>query len=131
VNEAARENLRKKYPGLNIVYTHHGFFQSAEDRRAIAQACADATPRYVFVALGVPGQELWIREFRSLFTSPTAFIGVGGSFDIWSGLKSRAHPIFLKLNLEWLYRITSEPFRLKRVYKTLPFFVVKVLIHDH
>ncbi len=128
VNEAAQENLLAQYPGLKIAYAHHGFFQSVEERRSVAETCARMKPKYVFAALGVPGQELWIQEFKTLFTEPTIFVGVGGSFDIWSGLKRRAHPLFLKLNLEWLYRITSEPLRLKRVYKTLPMFVVKVLL---
>lgn len=131
VNQAAQAGLLRRYPGLKIGYAHHGFFRSAEERQQVAQECALTRPRYVFVALGVPAQEWWIREFRPLFASPAAFIGVGGSFDIWSGEKKRAHPLFLQCNLEWLYRISSEPFRLKRVYKTLPFFVVKVLLYDH
>jgi N-acetylglucosaminyldiphosphoundecaprenol N-acetyl-beta-D-mannosaminyltransferase len=131
VNTAARIRLETLYPELKICYAHHGFFSDPTERQQVAEACAASSPRYVLVALGVPGQECWIREFRGLFKQPTAFIGVGGSFDIWSGLKQRANPIFLKLNLEWLYRITTEPFRLKRVYKTLPLFVIKVLLHDN
>ena len=45
-------------------------------------------------------------------------VGVGGSFDVLSGSKKRAPKIFIKLNLEWLYRITSEPKRLKRFYES-------------
>jgi len=131
VNQTAQGRLEKLYPGLKVCYAHHGFFTSPEERQQVAKACATSHPNYVFVALGVPGQECWIREFKNLFEQPTAFIGVGGSFDIWSGLKQRANPIFLKLNLEWLYRITTEPFRLKRVYKTLPLFVIKVLLQDN
>ncbi len=130
VNRATVEALKEKYPRLMISYFHHGFFIDAADRRRVAEECAQTHPRYVFVALGVPGQELWIDEFRPLFDTPAAFVGVGGSFDIWSQTKKRAHPLFLKLNLEWLWRITSEPYRIKRVYKTLPMFVVKVLLHD-
>lgn len=131
VNRDVQARLKERYPGLNIGYAHHGFFATPEERAQVAKCCAQANPKYVFIALGVPAQELWIREFRSLFTSPTVFVGVGGSFDVWSGTKQRAHPIFQKLNLEWLYRITSEPSRLKRVYKTLPLFVVKVLLYDN
>lgn len=130
VIEATRQNLVRRFPGLNIVYSHHGFFTSPQNRSEVAKACAEARPRYVFVALGVPGQERWIDEYRTLFSEPAAFVGVGGSFDVWSGMKRRAPDLFLRLNLEWLYRITSEPFRLKRVYKTLPMFVVKVLLYD-
>ena len=42
------------------------------------------------------------------------FIGVGGSFDVLSGMKKRAPKIFIKMHLEWLYRITTEPKRIKR-----------------
>ena len=45
------------------------------------------------------------------------FIGVGGSFDVLSGTKKRAPRIFIKLNLEWLYRIASEPKRITRFIK--------------
>ncbi|MCA9799996.1 MAG: WecB/TagA/CpsF family glycosyltransferase [Cyanobacteria bacterium HKST-UBA04] len=128
INRAAVANLIERFRGLQVVYHHHGFLQTDAQRRAVAEACAMAQPRYVFVAMGVPHQEYWIRDYRHLFSQPTALIGVGGSFDIWSGLKQRAHPLFLKLGLEWLWRITAEPWRLKRVYKTLPMFVVQVLV---
>ena len=55
------------------------------------------------------------------------FIGVGGSLDVWSGVRRRAPAWMRRVNLEWLYRITMEPHRIRRIYKTLPLFVVKVL----
>jgi len=124
VNAATETALKQKYPGLVISYRHHGF---SEDKALIAQECADTHPKYVFVALGVPNQEFWIEEFKPFFTQPTAFIGVGGSFDVWSGTKKRAPALFCRLNLEWLYRITFEPWRFGRVYKPLPSFVFRIL----
>jgi N-acetylglucosaminyldiphosphoundecaprenol N-acetyl-beta-D-mannosaminyltransferase len=44
-------------------------------------------------------------------------VGVGGSFDVLSNTKSRAPKLFIRLNLEWLYRILREPSRLKRFYQ--------------
>jgi len=128
VNAATETMLKQKYPGLVVTYSHHGF---SEDKAAIAQACAQTQPKYVFVALGVPAQEFWIDQFKALFIQPTVFIGVGGSFDVWSGTKKRAPDLFLHLNLEWLYRITSEPWRIGRVYKPLPSFVFRVLAEKH
>lgn len=119
-------NLQQKYPKLSIVYTHNGYFESSKIERRIAETCAAMAPHIAFIALGVPKQEKWVREYRDLFPG-TIFVGVGGSFDVWSGLKRRAPDFFLKFNLEWLYRITSEPWRIKRTYKILPLFVVKVL----
>lgn len=126
VNDAAAKALSERYPGLNIAYRHHGFFDSPEHIAQVAQACADAKPSLVLVALGVPRQEEWIREHQTRFTQPAVFVGVGGSLDVWSGIKQRAHPLFISLNCEWLWRLGSEPWRIKRLYKTLPLFVLKV-----
>ena len=53
-------------------------------------------------------------------------VGVGGSFDVIAGLKKRAPAFMIKLNLEWLYRLISEPSRIKRQL-ALPKFVLHVL----
>lgn len=127
VLDLAIQNLTKRYPGLRIVYTHHGFFKPGPDEEAIVQACAATNPKIVLVALGVPRQELWIDRHKEQFQG-TTFVGVGGSLDVWSGLIRRAPSLMRRLNLEWMYRITTEPWRIKRTYKTLPLFVVKVLL---
>jgi N-acetylglucosaminyldiphosphoundecaprenol N-acetyl-beta-D-mannosaminyltransferase len=126
VLDAAIANLKQKYSCLNVVYQHHGFFKT-EEAMDIAQACAAHTPQLVFVALGVPRQEQWIATHQHLF-SGTVLVGVGGSLDVWSGKTQRAPAIMRRLNLEWAYRITTEPWRIQRTYKTLPMFVVKVLL---
>ncbi len=127
VLEAATIQLKERYPKLQIVFQHHGFIKDAEHEASLAKKCAQSKPHIVLVALGVPKQELWIRQYEALFQG-TVFIGIGGSLDIWSGTKQRAPAFFLKTNLEWLYRISSEPWRIKRTYRTLPLFVVKVCL---
>src|SRR6478609_217790 len=126
----AVDSLKRRFPKLQFSYTQHGFFPQ-EEEQAIAEACAKTQPRVVLVALGVPRQELWISRYKSLFPG-SVMVGVGGSLDVWSGQTKRAPALFRKLNLEWLYRISSQPFgkqgRLKRTYKVLPMFVVKVLL---
>jgi N-acetylglucosaminyldiphosphoundecaprenol N-acetyl-beta-D-mannosaminyltransferase len=128
VLDLAVEGLQRKYPGLALVYTHHGFFptDSAEEAQ-IAKDCAAAKPHIVLVALGVPRQEKWIDRYRHGFQG-AVLVGIGGSLDVWSGKTQRAPELFRRLNLEWMYRITTQPWRIKRTYKTLPMFVVKVLL---
>lgn len=127
VLEQTVSGLQKKFPRLNIVFHHHGFFDSPEHEADVAQQCIKAQPQLVLVALGVPKQELWIRRHYDAFTKPTLLVGVGGSFDVWSGTKKRAPWLFRALQCEWLYRITSEPWRIQRVMKTLPAFAGRVL----
>lgn len=126
VLEAAIANLTQRFPGLQVVYQHHGFFKP-EEAEKIATACAETSPQLVLVALGVPRQEQWIARYKHLF-SGTVLVGVGGSLDVWSGKTRRAPKLMRQLNLEWAYRITTEPWRIRRTYKTLPMFVVKVLL---
>lgn len=127
VLDLAIQNLTHRYANLEIAYAHHGFFKPGPEEEAIAQACAAAQPHIVLVALGVPRQEKWIDHYKERFQG-TTFVGIGGSLDVWSGLTQRAPGIMRRLNLEWMYRITTEPWRIKRTYKTLPLFVVKVLL---
>lgn len=122
--------LSARYPGLRIIYTHHGFFPAGgEEEMRIVHACAAEKPRLVLVALGVPRQEQWISRYMPYFHG-AAMMGVGGSFDVWGGKSRRAPALMRRLNLEWVYRISTEPWRLKRTYKTLPLFVVKVLLAE-
>lgn len=47
--------------------------------------------------------------------------GVGGTFDVIAGRVNRAPPLFLALNLEWLYRLLREPRRIWRQRALLGF----------
>ena len=60
--------------------------------------------------------------------SKNLFVGVGGTFDVWAGEVERAPEFFQIMRLEWLYRTIKQPQRLKRIYKTLPLFVIKAIM---
>jgi exopolysaccharide biosynthesis WecB/TagA/CpsF family protein len=81
----------------------------------------------VLVALGSPKQEEFIYKIKKDMPR-TLFIGVGGSFDVWSNKVERAPEFWQKAGLEWLYRTISQPERFKRIYKTLPQFLFKAII---
>ena len=82
-------------------------------------------PDVLLVGMGSPYQEEFINEFLAKVGVPVG-IGVGGSFDVLSGRVERAPEIFIRLRLEWLYRIASDRKRWKRAL-ALPRFVLKVL----
>ncbi len=120
--EKAIQNLKSEIPQLNIVYSHDGYF--SEDEEVLNQA-AEAKPDLVLVALGSPKQEFFISELKQRLPQ-AVLIGLGGSFDVWSGVVERAPVIYQKLGLEWLYRTIKEPARFKRIFPTLPLFVLNV-----
>jgi N-acetylglucosaminyldiphosphoundecaprenol N-acetyl-beta-D-mannosaminyltransferase len=121
--EKTCEKLKSDIANLNIAYTMDGYFQ---DRESVLNALAENKPRFVLVALGSPRQEEFIKEARKLLPE-ALMIGVGGSFDVWSGEVKRAPVIYQKLGLEWVYRTVKEPWRLKRIFPTLPRFLFRVL----
>lgn len=121
--EKAVGNLKKEVPALNSVYIQDGYFK--DDERVLSELEA-AQPRLVLVALGSPKQEFFINEAKKRLPA-ALFIGLGGSFDVWSGVVKRAPVIYQKLGLEWLYRTVKEPQRFKRIFPTLPLFILNVV----
>lgn len=114
-------NINQKYPNINIVGFSDGY---VEDKDKIMKEIISLSPDLILIALGVPNQELLINKYIEK-AKKGVFIGVGGTFDVLSGCKKRAPKLFIKLNLEWLYRIICEPTRLKRFIQNNIVFMFK------
>lgn len=124
VAEVAAERLCLKHPGCNIVGTRHGYFP-AEDDLLVAAEVAESKPDILFVAMGIPRQEKFIAKTMDTIGAAVS-IGVGGSFDVFSGRAKRAPVIIQKLKLEWLWRLILNPSKFSKV-KMLPKFVGLVM----
>jgi N-acetylglucosaminyldiphosphoundecaprenol N-acetyl-beta-D-mannosaminyltransferase len=126
VSQAAAKALQQQIPGLQVAGTQHGFL-SDHEQAELQETLAKLQPRIILVGLGVPRQEFWIVRHRHL--CPEAiWIGVGGSFDIWAGSKTRA-PAWLRNNhLEWVYRLYQEPWRWRRML-ALPQFAWRSVLY--
>ena len=122
VAEEAAAKLAEAHPGLIVCGTHDGYFkEDGPVAEEIRQSGADV----VFVCLGAPKQEKWIRK-NGEATGASLLIGLGGSLDVFAGRVERAPEAWQKLGMEWLYRGLKEPVRLKRIAK-LPFFLVSAV----
>ncbi len=124
VAELAAEKMRLKHPGCNIVGARHGFFPPDSDP-IVAQEVAETKPDFLFVAMGIPRQEKFIKATESIIQASVS-MGVGGSFDVFSGRVKRAPKLFQTLRLEWLWRVVLNPTKISKV-KNLPKFVLMVL----
>jgi len=107
VAELAAANLATQYPGLQIAGTHDGYFDSSRDRE-IAGLVADSGAKALLVAMGVPRQEKFIRANMEQLGVCVA-MGVGGSFDVFSGKVKRAPEWWQRHGMEWLYRLMMDP----------------------
>jgi N-acetylglucosaminyldiphosphoundecaprenol N-acetyl-beta-D-mannosaminyltransferase len=125
VADQAAHKLSERYPNLQIVGTHHGYFRPSESDR-ITELIEATQPDMVLVGLGVPRQELWMRANRQKIRT-AVLMGVGGCFDVWAGARRRAPRSWQRVGLEWLYRLLQEPRRLVRV-STIPLFVGQIAL---
>lgn len=124
IAEKAKKIAEERYPGVQIIGTRNGFF-TKEDEPEIVNAIKGCQPDILLVALGVPRQEKWLYKYKEELKVPVA-IGVGGTFDVMAGVVQRA-PLWMQhANLEWLFRLLSEPKRAIRML-ALPRFVIQVM----
>lgn len=117
------KSLERDYPNLKIVGVESGY---VSDRQSVFDKIKLIKPDIVLVALGIPAQELLIDINYGDFEKGI-FMGVGGSFDVLSGSKRRAPEFFVRTHLEWLYRITREPSRLGRFFRSNVRYVFKII----
>jgi N-acetylglucosaminyldiphosphoundecaprenol N-acetyl-beta-D-mannosaminyltransferase len=110
--------LKANYPGLIIAGTccpPFGFENDESQLQEVACVIRACKPHVVFVGLGAPKQENWIYEHGRSLGVPMC-IGIGGAFEMVSGVSSRAPKFVRRIGLEWLFRLVIEPRRLWRRY---------------
>ena len=123
VAEAARDALLVKYPALKFIGCSDGYFKKeGEENEAVIDMLNETSPDVLFVCFGAPAQEKWIHDNRSRLPSIKLFLALGGSLDGYSGNVKRAPRFFIKLGLEWFYRLLCEPWRYKRMLKLPEFY---------
>lgn len=102
---------------VNIVGSQDGYFRP-EDRQALFERIRESGAKIVTVAMGSPRQEILMRDCRTVYPD-ALYMGVGGTYDVFTGHVKRAPAIWQRLGLEWLYRLLSQPSRLTRQLRLL------------
>ena len=126
VAQAAARRLRQRYPGLQIVGVHHGYFDRSENE-AVVQKINAAAPDILLVGLGMPLQEYWLMENRHRLDAGVVLTG-GAVFDYVSGRLRRGPRLLVSSGFEWLARLLIDPRRLWRRYLVgNPLFLLRVV----
>lgn len=120
----ALSEIKMRYPNLDIVGWHNGFFKTYQEMNIFKEIAA-AKPNYVFVAMGELKQEIIIQKCRSIYKN-AIYMGVGGTIDLVAGEQPDPPEWIRTKHLEWLFRLIRQPFRAPR-FKALPIFVYLVL----
>lgn len=124
IAEQAGEYLHRE-TGIIIAGCFHGF-SSAEEKTQleICQKIRESGASLLYVALGAPKQEIWLKRYFGA-TGAKIGIGSGGSLDVWAGVVKRAPKWIQRVNLEWLYRILQSPRKkFKVVFQLIQFISI-------
>ncbi len=114
--------LEEKFSGLKVVGASN---KSAEDKSVFADLTS-VKPDMLFVGFGPIRQERWI--YQNLDSLPaTVIIGVGGTFDYFSGNQLRPPMWVREVGLEWLFRLITQPKRIGRIFRATIGLIVSLV----
>ncbi|MFB6226154.1 MAG: WecB/TagA/CpsF family glycosyltransferase [Candidatus Paceibacteria bacterium] len=132
-----QQNIKNKYPDLNIIGSHPGpkiklnkvgninkLGLNTNKNEHILHEIVMKSPDVLFVAFGHIKQELWIHAYLEDIPGVDIAMGVGGAFDYHAGKVERAPTWVRNWGFEWLYRLYKEPSRLTRIIKAVVIFPV-------
>lgn len=122
VAERAAARMRELAPGINICGTCDGYFK---DDMAVVRSIRASQADLVYVCLGFPKQEHWMSKYSSALEG-CIMLGLGGSLDVFAGEVKRAPDLFVRMNLEWFYRLIKQPSRLGRMMRLPKFLAVAI-----
>lgn len=123
VAELAAARMSEKYINLNFVGLRDGYFEDSEE---VVDEINRSGAKILFVCLGAPKQELWAAKYQESLENVRLTLCLGGALDSYAGTVKRAPEIWIKLGLEWLYRLIKEPRRFKRML-ALPKYMFAVI----
>jgi len=119
--DATVEKLKFKFKGINICNYRNGYIKTETEELMLIKDIKKHKPDVVFVAMGSPKQELLMERIQK--EHKAVYQGLGGSFDVFTGNVKRAPEWWVKNNMEWTYRLLSQPSRIKRQIHLVRFFV--------
>lgn len=122
VIEATVTSLKENFKDIQILNYRNGFLKDDQEKEELIKDIVTKKPDVVFVAMGSPKQELLMEEMQKKHQA--TYQGLGGSFDVYTGHVKRAPKWWVNNNLEWAYRLLSQPLRIKRQIHLIRFFAL-------
>jgi alpha-1,3-mannosyltransferase len=124
--QRAGELLQSRLPQHQFVGSHHGYFSKGEAEEVHAKIKASKAD-VILVGMGNPRQEIWLAANLEATGARLGF-AVGALFTFVTGEISRAPEWMRSLRMEWVHRLSQEPWRLwRRYFLGIPLFIVRIL----
>ena len=113
--------LKEKFPNLKIAGYRNGYLNDT-DVEKLEQNIERLKPDFVFIAMGMPKQE---KLMARLYNKHRAvYLGLGGSFDVFTGNVKRAPKWWIDHKIEFAYRLLKQPSRIKRQLPLIKFYLM-------
>ena len=119
--EATVDQLRSEFDGINICNFRNGYIKSENEELELIEDINKHKPDVVFIAMGSPKQEKLMERMQE--SHQAVYQGLGGSFDVYTRVVKRAPEWWVKNNMEWTFRLLSQPSRIKRQIHLVRFFI--------
>ena len=123
--EATVDQLKSEFDGINICNFRNGYIKSENEELELIEDINKHKPDVVFIAMGSPKQEKLMERIQE--SHQAVYQGLGGSFDVYTGAVKRAPEWWVQNNMEWTYRLLSQPSRIKRQIHLVRFLMNLVL----
>ncbi len=121
VIEATVIQLKSNFSGINICNFRNGYIKTEAEERELIEDIKKHQPDVIFLAMGSPKQENLMERIQKYHQA--LYQGLGGSFDVYTGYVKRAPKWWVKNNMEWTYRLLTQPSRIKRQIHLVRFFI--------
>lgn len=111
--------LEKEFQGIQVEQHDPGKISFEEEQISIPEKTSafmkNYNPHIIIVALGQGKQERFMERVKSMLPQTKVMIGVGGAFEMYGGQKKRGPAWMRSTGLEWLWRLSIEPSRSRRI----------------
>ena len=106
------------YPNITVKSYSPPFAASfsRSESQAMVDAVNAADPDLLWVGMTAPKQEKWLYDHWQELDIDCHAGAIGAVFDFFAGTVKRAPEGWIRLGLEWLYRLIKEPRRTGRRY---------------
>lgn len=120
--ELMQQSIDERFPGGDIIVLSES--SSREPSEDLVNQLRALDPDIILCGFGAPNQEYYLNTLFIQYGFSSIMMGVGGTFDFWSGIAHRAPRLFRLFHIEWLWRLFREPRRIKRIFTAVVLFPI-------
>lgn len=121
--------IKRVYPKMRISGSNESISVCYFESEVLDKVDEIKSSDILFCNFGAPCQEKFINSLKKFNTKIKIGIGVGGTFDFISGKVIRAPKWIRTFGFEWLWRLALKPDRLRRTFRAVVIFPIRIILN--